>query len=224
MRDNYNSFDYWTQNVNEHRAIRAHIFMGKLPTKNSVYIHTLMFSNKNGIENIYASFPSGRALLGYLQHAFLQKVFYNWVNGTKKLIMKIPPIPVTDLISDFKAKGKITNEEFQCMTEQYNLLKNLWDKSDDEIIKGIIKFSKEFNRAWLGDDTEFLYLKIFKTPDELGQFVAETVETTDKEEEFKKGIGLSVEDFKDLCKKVYTDKECCNVFRNILLNKLSETL
>ncbi|MGL4572170.1 MAG: hypothetical protein ACRCVJ_14025 [Clostridium sp.] len=224
MRDNYNSFDYWTQNVNEHKAIRAHIFMGELPTKKSVYIHTLMFSNRNGIENIYASFPNERALLGYLQHSFLQKVFYNWVYGNKKLIMKIPAVPVTELINEFKVKGKITSEELECMKEQYNCLNKLWGESDEEVIRGIYKFAKEFNRAWLGDDTEFLYLKVFKNPEELGEFVAETVETTDREEEFKSGIGLSVDDFRDLCTKVCTDRECSNVFRNILLNKLSETL
>ena len=53
MKDNYNSFEFWTSNVNEHNNIRGHVFAKNLPTSKSVYVHSLIFSNKNGIENVY---------------------------------------------------------------------------------------------------------------------------------------------------------------------------
>lgn len=224
MRDNYNSFNFWTNNVNEHKSIRGHAFTNELPTSKSVYIHALIFSNKNGIENIYSYFSNPRVLLGYIQHSFLQKAFYKWGYGTERLVMKIPAVPTSELISDLLKKNKISKEESKTMRDQYTFLNNLWDKDDNEIITELVKFGKEFNKAWVGDNTEFLYIKVFKTAKDLGEFIDSSVKMTNKEEEFKKGIGLSLEEWRELYLNVGKDKECSNIFRKILLNKLSETL
>ena len=43
VRQNYNSFDYWKELITENRTIRGHMLMNKLPTEDSIYIHTLIF-------------------------------------------------------------------------------------------------------------------------------------------------------------------------------------
>ncbi|MGG7079307.1 hypothetical protein [Clostridium sardiniense] len=224
MRDNYNSFNFWTNNVNEHKAIRGHAFTNELPTSKSVYIHALIFSNKNGIENIYSYFSNPRVLLGYIQHSFFQKAFYKWAYGTERLVMKIPAIPTCDLINNLLKKNKISKEEAKIMKEQYTFLGNLWDKDDSEIITELVKFAKEFNKVWVGDNKQFLYIKVFKTAKDLGEFIDDSVRMTNKEEEFKEGIGLSLDEWREVYLKVGEDKEYSNIFRKILLNKLSETL
>ena len=53
--------------------------MDNPPKEKSLYIHTLIFSKNNGIDNIYAYFPDAKVLLGYIQYSFLQKKLF--ING-----------------------------------------------------------------------------------------------------------------------------------------------
>lgn len=224
MKDNYNSFDFWSMNVNEHKALRGHAFTNELPTSESVYIHALIFCNKNGMENIYSYFSNARVLLGYIQHSFIQKAFYKWAYGTEKVILKVPAYSIPDLISCLLKENKISKEEEKIMTEQYTFLSELWEKSDEEIIDGLVEFGKRFNKEWIGDKTRFLYIKVFKTATQVGKFIDSSVEMTNKQKEFENEIGLSLKQWQDIYLNVGKDKKSSTIFRNILLNKLSETL
>lgn len=224
MKNNYNSFDFWSNNVNEHRTMRGHAFTNELPTNKSVYIHALIFCNKNGMENIYSYFSNARVLLGYIQHSFIQKAFYKWAYGTEKLILKIPAYSIPELIGCLSKENKISKQEEKMMIEQYTFLSELWEKSDEEIIDSLVEFGRKFNKDWLGDNTRFLYLKVFKTAKQVGEFIDSSVEMTNKQKEFEKEIGLSLKEWENVYLNVGKDKESSTIFRNILLNKLSETL
>ncbi|WP_024614904.1 hypothetical protein [Clostridium sp. Ade.TY] len=224
MKDNYNSFSFWGKNVNDCNAVRGHAFTHEMPNSKSVYIHALIFSDKNGIESLYSYFPNPRVLLGYLQHSFMQKAFYNWANGTKKLIMKVPALPTKELISDLRLKGKITKEEAEKMKQEYDELNYMWDKPEDEILSELIKFGRKFNKVWLGDNSKFLYIKVFKKASDLAEFIKDSVSMTGKSEEFKNTIGISTEDFVEISHKISHDKEASNIFRKIILDKLTEVL
>ncbi|MFR3912128.1 MAG: hypothetical protein ACLTYB_13420 [Clostridium paraputrificum] len=72
VRQNYNSFKYWESLIHENKTIRGHMFMDNPPKEKSLYIHTLIFSKNNGIDNIYAYFPDAKVLLGYIQYSFFK--------------------------------------------------------------------------------------------------------------------------------------------------------
>ena len=110
------------------------------------------------------------------------------------------------------------------MTEQYNFLNELWEKSDEEIIDGLVDFGKRFNKDWIGDNKRFLYIKVFKTATQVGEFIDSSVEMTNKQKEFENEIGLSLKELQDVYLNVGKDKKSSTIFKNILLNKLSETL
>lgn len=224
MKDNYNSFKFWDTNVNDSNAIRGYAFTNEMPNSKSVYIHALLFSRKNGIENIYSYFPNVRVLLGYIQHSFLQKAFYNWAYGKQTLIMKIPALPTKQLVGELYSNGKITKKEKDIMKNQYDELDRLWDKDEQEILNGIIKFGREFNKVWLGDNNRFLYIKAFKNAQDLANFVKSSVDLTGKNNEFKNYIGISIDDFIEISEKVSTDKEASNIFRKVILDKLTDVL
>ena len=82
----YNSFNYWENVISRNKTIRGHMFMQKPPTERSIYFHTLIFGNNNGINNIWGYFPNRKCLIGYLQYSFLQEAFYKWIYGKEKLI------------------------------------------------------------------------------------------------------------------------------------------
>ena len=196
--------------------------MHELPTKKTLYIHTIIFSRNNGIDNIYAYFPDVKSLLGYIQYSFLQEAFYKWIYCKKGMVIDIPSIPVDEIILNGYNDGMITKETYKTMMDNYNRVKNMWSLSREDILTELPKFAREFNKTWFGTNKEFLYMKIFKTPVELGEFVVESTMLTNSENEFKDKVGVSIEKWAEICKNVNKDKKVNEEFRKILKRNLSE--
>ena len=224
MRENYNSFDYWENVIGENKTIRGHMFMQKPPTEKSLYFHTLIFSKSNGINNIWGYFPNVRSLIGYLQYSFLQESFYKWIHGKDKLITKIPSISVERIIEEGQRTKKITKEIADNMKKDYQFLSKLWDMPSKDAERELRKFLREFNKKWMGDNREFIYIKLFKSPEEVGEFVVSSATMTNSEDELENKIGMKIEEWKNLCENTLKDKVKAEKFREILLKKLSEVL
>ncbi len=224
MRENYNSFDYWENVIRENKTIRGHMFMQKPPTEKCLYFHTLIFSKSNGINNIWGYFPNVRSLIGYLQYSFLQESFYKWIHGKDKLITKIPSISVERIIEEGQRTKKITKEIADNMKKDYQFLSKLWDMPSKDAERELRKFLREFNKKWMGDNREFIYIKLFKSPEEVGEFVVSSATMTNSEDELENKIGMKIEEWKNLCENTLKDKVKAEKFREILLKKLSEVL
>lgn len=224
MRENYNSFDYWENVIRENKTIRGHMFMQKPPTEKCLYFHTLIFSKSNGINNIWGYFPNVRSLIGYLQYSFLQESFYKWIHGKDKLITKIPSISVERIIEEGQRTKKITKEIADNMKNDYQFLSKLWDMPSKDAERELRKFLREFNKKWMGDNREFIYIKLFKSPEEVGEFVVSSATMTNSEDELENKIGMKIEEWKNLCENTLKDKVKAEKFREILLKKLSEVL
>ena len=222
MRENYNSFDYWDKVTRENKTIRGHMFMKNTPTEKCLYFHTLMFSKSNGIDNIWGYFPNVRSLIGYLQYSFLQEAFYKWINGKDTLITKIPSISVEKIIEQGEKAKKITKEIADSMKKDYKFLSKLWDMSSKDAEREILKFLRQFNKKWMGDNREFIYIKIFKSPKELGDFVVSSATMTDTEDELEEKIGMKTDEWMNVCEGALNDKLKAEKFREILLKKLTE--
>lgn len=194
------------------------------PKEKSLYIHTLIFSRNNGIDNIYAYFPDTKALLGYIQYSFLQEAFYKWIYGKERIIINIPSYSVDKIISDGLSKGKISKQEGQLMLSHYTMVTKMWDLPKDRVVPELIKFSREFNKSWYGDNKEFLYLKIFKNPEELGDFVVNSTMLTDEESTFIDKTGVTVEAWRNICKTAVKNKASGEKFQEILQKNLSEVI
>ena len=84
------------------------------------------------------------------------------------------------------------------------------------------KFSREFNKKWMGDNNEFIYIKFFSTPKELGEFVISSGLITSTEEELEDKIGMSIDEWENICENALTDVNSGEKFRSTLIKKLSE--
>ena len=160
MRQSYNSFKYWETMIGENNTIRGHMFMTVPPKSKSLYIHTLIFSNRNGMDNIYGYFPDEKVLLGYIRYSFLQEAFYKWIYGKKANIKQVPVNSVEDIIKDGLKLKLIGNAEANLMKAQCEKLEGLWALPKEKIISELIRFSRKFNKTWFGDNKQFLYLKV----------------------------------------------------------------
>ena len=224
MRQNYNSFDYWKELISENRTIRGHMLMNKLPTDKSLYIHTLIFCRENGLNNIWGYLPDVKALIGYIQYSFLPEAFYIWINSKNGSVSTIPIKSVEQVISDGERNNKITKEEAEKMRNHVIMIKKCWDLPKNKLILELKKFVRDFNRTWYGDSSEFLYLKIFEKPEELGKFVLESSYMSSSEDELKKKTNEDITTWLEICKKATTNKKSGEQFRRILQKNLTEVI
>jgi hypothetical protein len=220
--ENYNSFDYWENIINQNKTIRGHMFMKEPPTESSFYFHTLIFANNNGINNIWGYCPNIRYLLGYMQYSFLQEAFYKWIYGHERLITRIPHLTVDKIIKEAEKLKKISKETAYEMRNDYYFLNKLWNVPSDKIESELQKFSVEFNRKWMGDNKEFIYMKVFKTPEDLGEFVISSTLMTSTEKELEGKIDMTIDEWKNIYKSAIEDSAKGQVFRKILLKNLTE--
>lgn len=224
VRQNYNSFDYWKNLISENRTIRGHMLMDKLPTDKSLYFHSLIFGKENGLNNIWSYFPNIQALIGYIQYSFLPEAFYIWINCKEGVVTSIPIKSVEEIIRDGERGRKITKEEAENMKKHLNMIKRCWELPKNRLIPEVKKFTREFNRTWYGDNREFLYLKIFEKPEELGKFVIESRYMSASEEELKNKTNADIDNWLDICKKATTNKIDGENFRKILQKNLTEVI
>ena len=224
VRHNYDSFDYWEGLISENKTIRGHMFMDKAPTNKSLYVHTLVYCKNNGLSNVWGYFPDEMALVGYIQYSFLQEAFYKWIYGKNRLVTRIPNISVEKIISDGEINKLISKDEAKNMRRHLGMITRCWSLPKEKVVLEITRFARDFNRTWYGDSKEFLYLKVFKTTEDLGEFVITSSYTTSTEEEFKDRIGVTVDEWREICKNAVVDSDIGSKFRDILLRSLTEVI
>ena len=195
-----------------------------MPNEKSIYIHSLVFCKNNGLNNTWSYFPNEKMLLGYIQYSFLQEAFYKWIYGKERMVISIPNIPVEKIILDGEKNKKISKEEADNMRRHVKMVKDCWSLPKDKLIRALQRFSRDFNRTWYGDNREFLYLKIFNTPKELGEFVVNSSYMTTTEREFKDRIGISIPEWNNICERANKNKRDGEKFRDILLKSLTEII
>ena len=221
MRENYHSFNYWENVINANKTIRGHMFMKELPTEESIYFHTIIFGNKNGINNTWGYCPNIRSLIGYLQYSFLQEAFYKWIYGKEKLITKIPHLKVDKIVHEGEKLNKISKEVSGNMKDAYEYLNGLWGLTANKSEVELRRFVVDFNKKWIGDEKGFLYMKVFKTPEELGEFVISSTLLTNTEQELENIVGMTIDEWRDVCKFAISDCIKGAKFRTVLQKKLS---
>ena len=224
MRHNYDSFDYWEELIDENKTIRGHMFMDRLPDDRSIYIHSLIFSKNNGLSNIWSYFPNEKTLLGYIQYSFLQEAFYKWIYGKERLIINIPNVPVERIIADGEKNKKISKDEADNMRRHLEMIRSFWNLPSDKLIKSLKRFCRDFNRTWYCDNKEFLYLRIFNKPKELGEFVVNSSYITTTEKDFIERTGIDLIEWKNICENADVNKRNGEKFRDILLKSLTEII
>jgi hypothetical protein len=108
------------------------------------------------------------------------------------------------------------------MKDDYEFLNSLWRLSSSKMEAELKKFTLAFNKKWIGDNTEFIYIKVFKTPEELGEFVISSSLLASNIEEMEDKINMTINEWREVCKSAEKNLIDGDVFKNILLRKLKE--
>lgn len=221
---NYNSFNYWNSMVGRNKTIRGHMFMDSPPKNSSIYIHSLIFNKKNGIDNVFAYFPNPKVLLGYIQYSFLQEAFYKWINGKDNVITNIPSLTLERIIDDAVTNNKLNKEKACLMLSGYRTIKNMWALQNDRLVTELVEFAKGFNRIWYGSKDQFIYLKIMTSSEELGEFVIKSALLVGDESSFKSKVGIDFSEWRMICKEATSNTCIGERFKNILKKSLTEII
>ena len=220
MEETYNSFNYWQNVVNEHKTLKSHMFMQEAPTEKSIYFHTLILGKKNGIDNSWSYFPDIRSLIGYIQYSFLQEAFYKLIYGQEEVISKIPDFTIDEIANEGEKLKKISTKASNNMINNYESIKKLKNVSHYRVEDKLKEFIYEFNKMWLGSDKGFIYMRVFDTPEELGEFVISSALTTNTKEELENILGMTISEWRDVCKFATKDLAKGNILKTVLLKKL----
>ncbi|MFT8352007.1 hypothetical protein [Clostridium saccharoperbutylacetonicum] len=222
LKENYNSFNYWENVLRENKNRRAHVLMQKLPTEKSAYFHTILFGKKNGMHNMWGYVPNIKSLVGYLQYPFLQEAFYRWAHGEDRIISQIPQMTIDKISKEGEKAKKITRETATNMRRDYDFFNSLWILPHDRIKMELEKFIIDFNRRWIGNNQCFIYIKVFNTPEEVGEFVISSSMITSTQKEFENKIGMTIEEWREVCKLATSNSNKGGLFKEVLQKKLSE--
>ena len=103
-------------------------------------------------------------------------------------------------------------------------IRKMWELPKERVVLEIIRFAKEFNKVWYGNNSQFLYLRVFKTPKERCDFVINSTLITTEEENFKNKIGVNIEEWEEICENADSSEECGIKFRDIMKKNLSEII
>ncbi|MPQ44632.1 hypothetical protein [Clostridium tarantellae] len=224
MKTKYNSLNYWENLIISNKTKKNKLFLEEAITMDTKFLHYVIFNKKTGIESDWIAVPDMKALLGFIEYIFLPEAYYKWVEGKEKAIINIPTRSIDDIFKLSVRSNKITKTEEKCMKEEINKIKRLWNLPDEKIYKELRIFCGRFNNDWLGDSTQFLYLKIFKNANELADFVFNTNIKTNFEQEFEEKIGMNKESWFKLCEQASINKNDGEKLKFILSKHLSEVI
>ena len=110
------------------------------------------------------------------------------------------------------------------MLDYNNKISKMWELPKDRIIPELMKFARSFNKTWFGDNKEFLYLKVFKSPEEVGEFVVNSSLITGDDNIFKERLGVTVNEWRCICKDAIKNETMGERFKEILQKNLTQII
>ena len=91
----------------------------------------------------------------------------------------------------------------------------------EKLPRSLKHFCREFNKTWIGDSNEFIYIKILVTPSELLDFInyTQSMVSSDTMEEM---IGISQDELQDICENAANDPDKADKLKKVLSVDLVE--
>lgn len=224
MNRKCNNLGYWEPLIKKNRTLKERIFENDPITEKTMYIHYAIFNKKTGIESAWVPVPDLPRLIGFIKFCFLPAAYYEWIVGKERTVGRIPIVEVEEILTIAMKNNKITSTEKEQIKGDMEAINKLWTLGQDEVLRQLKRFCTRFNLHWLGDSTEFLYLKVFKDAKELGEFVVNTNNQTDYEKIFEEKIELTEEKWLTLCNEAHTNREAGEMLKQILFKQLKEII
>lgn len=221
MISKFNSADYWSKIIEKNKTYKGKIFLDEPITEKTVYIHTIVFNKKSGLENVWAPIPNMKMLLGYIQYCFLPVAYQKWFDGREGNVSKTPIREVSEIVKEMSRKKSEYKEELKNIKRDIDEMKKLWDLPIEKLPRALKHFCREFNKTWIGDSNEFIYIKILVTPSELLDFInyTQSMVSSDTMEEM---IGISEDELQDICENAASDKDKGDMLKKVLTVDLVE--
>ncbi|WP_050607334.1 hypothetical protein [Clostridium niameyense] len=221
MVSKYNSSYYWENLIAQNKPIWKGAFQNLSLTRDSKFIHCVIINyDKNIIEHNWAYYPDVKSMLGFIQYVFVPTAFFTWLSNEFNEFV-VPIAPSYEILGYLKEFNKKHQENFlNIMKTTIEKLNSLWYLTEEECIKEIKDFSKEFNKQWGEKNGKLLSLNIFEDSFQIGEYIIPKNHNDVFLEVLEEEIGLTKDQWEEVYTKVYENEFMKRQFINILNYKI----
>ncbi|ABR49152.1 hypothetical protein Amet_3012 [Alkaliphilus metalliredigens QYMF] len=136
--------------------------------------------------------------LGFLQHVFIPTSFYTWIDRKSEgLFIPLSPFDVLkhEVFNDINELDDRAYIDATRMERSYYFLNSIWENQREVKNEKIKNFCQYFNSEWNKEPERKLFIRMFREPLEIYNYIFEGGFGEVIEEE----IRMSMEDFKFIC-------------------------
>lgn len=226
-KSKYNSYYYWENLINKEEGIWENPFKDMLITQESKFSHYVAVNCYGESQDVWAYYPSVKALLGFLQYVYIPTAFNILLLDKNIEELAIPMCTAEELLEAASEGTKTVNKEYIPIMEQELMeLKRLWQLDDEECYRGLQKFQVEFNSNWNSRNDIFCYFDIFESPIEVGRYIIESYENDEivDLERIEEYLGVKKEEWLHICETLYDSDFMKRKFVEVLNNRIEDMI
>ncbi|WP_163192512.1 hypothetical protein [Clostridium thermarum] len=221
----YREFYFWQNLIHKNENLTEGYFRGIPLCRESVFVNTVIVNcNTSVLYDWWICFPDVFSALGFIQNIFLTSVFNSYLN------------PDEDYVAIINGTGEElleAAEDGTNCTRKYLIpdmrrfledIDTIWEEDQDKIFTRLKEYSLKFNSRW-GDISEiFAYFNIFRSPQEVGEYVVEGYKAENMLSQFAEETGFTIEQWEDVYLNLYENEFMKKKFVDILNNKICNLL
>lgn len=221
----YKQFYFWENLIIKNENLTEGYFRGMPLSRQSVFVNTVIVNCKTSIlYDWWICFPDSSAALGFIQNVFLTSAYNSYLSPEEDYVAIITGTP-EELLDVLEEETSSANkEDIPDMRKFVEDIEKLWQQDDEKLYDAFKEYSNEFNKRWGNVSNSFFYFNIFRSAEEVGQYVIEGYEGENILDYFTEETGLTKEQWLDIYNNVYENDFMKKKFMEILNNKICDLL
>jgi hypothetical protein len=223
----YDSIYYWHNLILKEEQIWENGFREIPLTQESVFIHYVIVNCYGDSDDSWVYFPNVKAALGFLEYVFLPTAFNTLFAGKEDSTLTVPLAHVEELLEIIDESPEYSDIQKSLITDMEEFvtkLQELWELDEQQCIEKLKEYSLTFSERWLNNIDIFFYFNIFNSPQEIGDFIVKTYEEEDMIERIEDQLGLTKDEWLNVCQSVYTNEFMKRKFIEILNNRIGDMI
>lgn len=217
----YDSINYWKERLDHPASLWSGVFEDKAIQADAIVVAPTMLHSYLNVEIMgHVVYPTPKSVLGFLQYVYLPTAFQS-VFSCDMSKRYFVARKLTRFFTYKRKEHPRIKEKIDQMEKFYDEIDELWDKSDETIVKELIKWTEAFNENWLDIVGLSFSLRVFSSPK---NFLEETISLYEEKGDIallEDGVGLSKQALLALGEReLYVNQEKQQTFKHIMEQRL----
>lgn len=190
-------------------------------TKESIFFYTgIALDAKDVFVSGWSVHKDIDSFIGYMLHVYMPTVYFNWMD-TKSEGFFIPiatfPVVKTEVLASIEEVQREEKDSLygQALESFRDRLVRLKGRKREEVLEEVYKICQECNELLGIDNSNMIYMRVFGESREIVDFILGDGEDC-FEEVIEEEIHMPIQEFRDVCAKVYDEPFINKTFIDIL--------